>query len=521
MKRTLSSAFLFALSISASTLAFAEDLINSNSALTTPPPPRTRYIPSVPARTVEAPAPAPVAPINSSYIPSAPVRPTESMRKKIDNDSTTSRRGDVGLNTAMAKAYNFNPELFSYRSRLKAVDEQVPQAYSGWLPTAKINYGYGYDRETLNGRSATPNDKSHPINRSYSLSQPIFNGGESLARTSRAFNSVKLARVQLLDAEQRILGNAVKAYMDVVRTGEIRRLSLNNENVLLEQMQATKDRFKLGETTHTDVAQSESRYARAISDRVKAEGDYDVAKAAYLRVIGEPAPANLSMPAKLPTVPKTLEDALHDGLGKNPDMQAAVANRKISEDDVDLSKAALLPDVAFQGTKITDSNLTATRGFRVEEDTYMLNASIPIFQAGTEYSRIRQFKRTRQQRKEEFDASHDQTVQTITSRWRDLITARATIDSNKATVDSSIVALDGVKQEQEVGTRTTLDVLDAEQELFQAKVSLVTAQTKEVVAVYDLLAACGGLTASDLALNVQIYNPKAHEHDVRFRFIGF
>lgn len=626
MKRPLTSAFAFMLSIGVSSLALGEPAWLDNSNLTMPPAPKTRYIPSVPARSTnaattdapaqryvpsvparvveEAPTPAPAAPqadpeamsasapvmatpaenpphnyaapaaptpvvaqapaatpvmeavpapaaapiapattvittpepvtstapapvpsiaetkTGQQYVPSTPVRPMPEKAEDAPLPVIGGGPADRGLSDALAKAYNFNPELQSYRSRLKAVDEQIPQAYSGWLPSARADYSYGYDKEKLNNRSL---NGTHPEGKTLSVSQPIFNGGETIARTSRAFNSVTLGRAQLTDTEQRTLGDSVKAYMDVVRTDEILKLSINNEQVLKEQLQATQDRFKLGETTHTDVAQSESRLARATSDRVKAEGDLDVAKAAYLRNIGEapPAHSSLKMPQKLPPIPKSLEDALNIGLTKNPNMVAAKANHDIADNDVDIAVAAILPDVAFRGSKSENTGLNSARDFSSDETTFTLDASIPLYQGGAEYSRVRQNKRTRQQRKEELDSTRDSTVQDITSRWRDITTSRASIVSNKAAVDSATVALNGVRQEADVGTRTTLDVLDAEQELFLAKVNLVTAQSQEVVAVYNLLAACGTLTARDLALNVEPYNPKIHEQSVKYRVIGF
>ena len=454
------------------------------------------------------------------YIPPTPVRP---MPEKAENAPLAvigKGPADPGLSDALAKAYNFNPELQSFRSRAKSVDEQIPQAYSGWLPNARADYSYGYDKQKLDNRVY---NGTHPETKDISVTQPLFNGGETVARTSRAFNSVTLARAQLTDAEQRILGDSVKAYMDVVRTGEILKLSINNEQVLKEQLQATRDRFKLGETTHTDVAQSESRLARATSDRVRAEGDLDVAKAAYLRNIGEapPAHASLKMPEKLPPIPKSLEEALDIGLKKNPGLISASVNREIADNDVDIAVASILPDISLRGTKSKSDDLNLAKGVNSDESTFTLNASIPLYQGGAEYSRVRQNKRVRQQRKEEAESTRDETVQNITSRWRDITTSRASIVSNKSAVDSATVALNGVRQEADVGTRTTLDVLDAEQELFLAKVNLVTAQSQEVIAVYNLLATCGILTAPDLGLNVEPYNPKIHERSVKYRVIGF
>lgn len=553
MKRSSVFMLAFTLSIGVSSLAFAQQ------SLTTPPegmPELVRYVPSVPDRseapfatTTYAPSvPAPIeipieaqpqsiTPAPSAYSPSVPdlsesspqtpelstkYSPSVSDMEFGKNDlqkmvDLGSEAGSRGLNSALAKAYNFNPELKSFRSRLKSVDEQIPQAYAGWLPTLTFDYSYGYEKQTASNRDL---NGTHPEIKSLNVVQPIFNGGETLARTSRAFNAVTVGRAQLMDAEQQTLGDAVRAYIDVVRTDEILKLSTHNENVLKEQLQATKERFELGETTRTDVAQSEARLARATSDKVRAAGDLDVAKANYLRVIGEP-PINIKMPSNLPAIPKTLNEAMASGLSKNPQLVAADVTRYISDDDIDILQSALLPDVSLRGTLNRQDGLSSRSGGSFDSDALTINASIPIFQSGAEYSRVRQSKRTRQQRVEEFEATRDQTIESITSRWRDIETARASITSNKAAVESATLALNGVRQEADVGTRTTLDVLDAEQELFIAKVNLVTAKSREVIAVYALHAATGTLTAQDLGLAVQVYDPTEHEKSVKYRIIGF
>ena len=488
-----------------------------------------RYVPSVPARDIQA---SPVTPdvakpaaseiektrqlnsIKSSAKPAA-TSPAQAMAAPIAKAPAAT--AVKGLDSALAEAYNFNPELKSFRSRLKSIDEQIPQAYSGWLPSASAEYDYGYSQETVNKRKQ---NGTHPGTKSISVTQPVFNGGETIARTRRAFNTVEIGRAQLDGSEQNVLLDAVKAYIDVVRTAEILKLSTNNEEVLKEQLQATNDRFQLGETTRTDVAQSEARLARANSDKVRASGDYDVAKSTYLRVIGSPA-QNIAMPTKLPALPATLEQALSVGLENNPNLRAADFTRNVADQDVDIAIAAILPDVSVRAAAIRQDNLSVSRGLSSDEDLVTMQLRIPIFQQGAEYSRVRQNKRTREQRLEEYEATHNETVEKITSTWRDIHTARASIIANKSAVDSAAVALEGVRQEADVGTRTTLDVLDAEQELFLAKVNLVTAQSREVIAVYSLLAQIGKMKAQDLALNVDTYNPDIHEDHVKYKFIGF
>lgn len=477
-------------------------------------PPKT-YRPSVPARKTESEmakpaAAAPEAPITTTTqeIRKQPVKAPENIGKAVTSE---------GLAQALAKAYNFNPELKSFRSRLKAVDEQVPQARSGWLPSLSATYSRGKENETI-GNGAEVN--LSPQTKALTVNQPLFRGGETLARTDRALNAVEVARAELTDAEQQILLNAVRAYIEVVRSTKVLELSTNNEQVLKEQLEATNERFKLGETTRTDVAQSEARLARATSDKVRAKGDLDVARANYVRIIGE-EPKKASMPAKLPPLPESLEQALAVGLEQNPSLKAAEFNQQIADSDIDIAFASLLPDADLRGSLTRQKDASSTLRSDIDNDSVTVNVSIPLYQSGAEYSRIRQSKRTKEQRREQYEDTHNRTVESITRTWRDIETARASIKANKATVEGAEVALEGVRQEAEVGSRTTLDVLDAEQELFIARVNLVAAQASEVNAVHAHLAAIGYLTAGVLGLNVELYNPLEHYKDVRYQIIGW
>lgn len=541
MKATrLVSGFALAMALGVSSLAFAQ----------TPPP---GYKPSVPAgRMTEAQQAAqdkkakkstkaaPAAPavnaaeiektkeLNSIQRPPAgykPSVPAPAATATIPSDAKPNRdvmsprptMGVESLQAALAKAYNFNPDLKSFRSRLRATDEQVPQAYAGWLPSAALGYSYGYDRERS---GAGRPDNVHPQARTATVTQPIFNGGETIARTDRAYSAVDAGRAQLFAQEQEVLLDAVKAYIEVVRTKDVLELSTNNEQVLKEQLDATKERFDLGETTRTDVAQSEARLARASSDKIRAEGNYRVARANYVRIIGE-EPKTVEMPKKLPPMPKSLDQALVIGVGANPSLKQAEYNKSVADSDVDIAKSVLLPDVSARGQMSDQDDLTVNRGRSVDETSITLNVNVPLFQGGGEHSRIRAAKRTVEQRNEEYEEARNRTVEDITKTWRDVETARASIVANTATVQSAEVALEGVKQEADVGSRTTLDVLDAEQELFVSRVNLVTAQASEVTAVFSHLNALGQLSAQNLGLNVEIYDPTKHQKHVKYWLLGW
>lgn len=548
MKATrLVSGFALAMALGVSSLAFAQ----------TPPP---GYKPSVPARLTEAQQAAEAKKATkknaastgelnkieaektkalndvqrppAGYRPSiaAPVvtdmpaasmtapAPAAAVPAPYDRDAAPTRAAATeSLQSALAKAYNFNPDLKSFRSRLRATDEQVPQAYAGWLPSAALGYSYGYDRSRTG--NARP-EGVHPETKTATVTQPVFNGGETIARTDRAYSAIDAGRAQLAAQEQEVLLDAVKAYIEVVRTKDVLQLSTNNEEVLKEQLGATKERFDLGETTRTDVAQSEARLARANSDKIRAEGNYRVARANYVRIIGE-EPKVGEMPKKLPPIPKSLEQALVIGVDANPSLKQAEHNVKVADSDIDIAKSAVLPDVNLRGQMSDQEDLTTNRGRSVDETTVTVNVNVPLYQGGGEHSRIRAAKRTVEQRNEEYQEARNRTVEDITKTWRDVETARASIVANKAAVDGAEVALEGVRQEADVGSRTTLDVLDAEQELFVARVNLVTAQANEVTAVFSHLNALGQLNAQNLGLPVEIYDPVKHQKHVKYWLLGW
>ncbi len=425
----------------------------------------------------------------------------------------------ISLEEALIHAYNFNPSLKAERAAHEATNEQLPQAYSGFLPTVSASYSKEKDKEKLVAR---PTSTTHPTSKSISITQPVFDGFDSWYQIKQAKNNILVADSQLRKVEQAILTDAVIAYIDVVRTHEIVNLSRNNENVLSEQLKATKDRFELGETTRTDVSQSEARLSRAQSDRIKAEGDYIQAKAEYKRVFGIEADDTMAMPSNLPRIPNNFEDVLARTLANNPDVYLAKYKKESLKNSVRRAKSSLLPSVSIVGSMSRQTGLSSTRvSTDIDNDTVALNVSIPLYQAGAEYSAIRQAKNNERSAQYLYSEARDQAISKATTAWQQVVTTRANTRANISNVKSAKLALEGVRQEQEVGARTTLDVLDAEQELFIAQLNLVTAVRNSVLAVYNVKSAMGELTAGSLELDVALYNPNKHLNDIKYKFIGF
>ena len=427
------------------------------------------------------------------------------------------------LNTALGQTYLANPTLDSARAQLRSTDEGVPQALSGWRPTvtAQANAGAAW---THNGTDAVPgqsivdrNQQFYPRTYSLTVTQPVFSGFGTVSGTHAAENRVKAGRAQLLDTEQQVLFQAIQAYMSVVTNQSILELRRNNEKVLQAQLQATNDRFQAGEVTKTDVAQAQSRLQGATADRIAAEGDLTASIAVYRQVVGQ-EPVQLSMPNVPPNLPLKQEEVVSLAQGQ-PQVVAAQFVVDATKDDIDTQFSELLPSVSVQGTLSHTDEQQSDRD-HADDGTILGVLTVPLYQAGAPDSRVRQAKQLYQQAIRQLDEARRSADQQAIAAWQALETAQAQIVSFQEQVRATDIALEGVRQEQSVGARTVLDVLDAEQESLNAKVNLVTAQTNLVIARYQVLQAIGRLNAKDLALNVPLYDPAKHYNEVRNKWWG-
>lgn len=428
------------------------------------------------------------------------------------------------LNAALAQTYLGNPTLDAQRAQLRATDEGVPQALSGWRPTVtgQVSAGpewnhNGNKMTTQQAAAIDRNTQFFPRTYSITVTQPIFNGFGTVSSTKAAENRVRAGRAQLLDTEQQVLLQAVQAYMNVVADQSILDLNINNRKVLEAQLQATKDRFEAGEVTKTDVAQAESSLAGAVASVTQAQGTLENEKSVYRQVIGS-EPVGLSMPSIPVNLPTKFEDAVTLSQ-QQPQVIAAQYVEQASKDDIDTQFSQMLPSVSLQGSF---SHIDDNTGRDQENDdgTILGVLSVPLYQAGAPDSRVRQAKQVYQQARKQLDEARRSAEQQVVAAWQTLVTAQAQIQSFEEQVKANDIALEGVRQEQTVGARTVLDVLDAEQAALNSRVSLVTAQTNLVIARYQLLAAIGRLNAKDLALKVDVYDPTRHYKDVRNKIWG-
>lgn len=420
------------------------------------------------------------------------------------------------LEEALVAAYTNNPTLLAQRATLRATDEGVSQALAGWRPTVSVAASVAARRSDTN--LTTKTTSLQPRSLSLSITQPLYRGGRTVAAIDSAEAAVAAGRAQLQVIEQQVLLGTVTAYLDVLRDQALVQLNQNNVAVLQRQLEATRDRFEVGELTRTDVSQAESRFSRAISDLVQAEGNLESRRAGFENLVGN-RPGVLERVPPLAGLPADVETALAIALERNPSFLVATGTERASAFAVRSARGALWPSVSLDGDYARSDEATS-RSSESTTSTLAARVSIPLYQSGSEYSDIRELVQTNNRRRIEVEESRRDVIEDVTQAWVRLNTATARIRSRVDQVAAAEVALDGVQQEAEVGSRTTLDLLDAEQELLDARVLLVTAERDEYVAGFDLRAAVGQLTAADIGLPVSVYDPVEYYSRIRNRLIG-
>lgn len=434
--------------------------------------------------------------------------------------SPTSSAFGQTLEEAMVAAYLSNPSLRAEQAAVRATDEDVAQAISNWRPTIELTADSGYEVNDSSLRSGTAAEQTrHPTSMNLELTQPLFRGGRTLAETSEAENNVMADRARLTGVEQDILLEAAIAYLDVVRDTAVLELNTNNEAVHQRQLEATQDRFQVGEITRTDVHQSEARLANATADRVQSHSTLAAARAAFMNVTGESPSISLDMPALPPGVPESKEIVITEAALNNPDVISAQYDERAAIDNVDVIWGELLPEVELTASTGRDLNSTGV-STRIDTTEAIISVTIPLYQSGSVYSRLRAAKQQVAETRYGIDQQRRNVTEEASNAWDNLKSAQARVTSFRTAIQAAKVAFDGVEREASVGSRTVLDVLDAEQELLDARVSFTRAKHDEAVAVFQVLAAMGRMTAHHLQLPVDFYDPTQHYEEVRDLWIG-
>jgi len=436
------------------------------------------------------------------------------------------------LTDALAETYNTNPQLLAQRALLRATDEQVPQALSFWRPTVAFTGQAGIATASLEAQpdaaaqaAGVTRSVRHAITRpnlvQFQGTQPIYRGGRTVAQTRQAINTVESTRAQTLAVETSVFQAVAMAYLDVVRDQALVDVDRNNVEVLRKQLEATQDRFRVGEVTRTDVAQAESSLAQAQGQLVAQQGILETSRAEYVRAVGHP-PGRLLLPRDRPVLPATREEALSLAENSNFSVISAKFAELAARDNIDVVRGQLLPQVSVVGTLArTYDQSISFKGSLSNSAQVTAQLTMPLYEGGAIYSQTRQAEQTVGQRRSQVDDARRAAVQTATQFWSTLQAARASIASFASAVRAAQIALEGVQQEALVGTRTTLDVLIQNQQLLTTQSQLITAQHDAALAEFNLAAAVGRLIAPELRLPVKLYDMEAHYREVRDKWIGF
>jgi outer membrane protein len=432
------------------------------------------------------------------------------------------------IEAALVRAYQNNPQLNAQRASVRSTDENVPQALSGYRPSVAVTASAGTQyTDVLDNAGGSANvlvkTDTHGVNAPRSvgatISQTVFNGQQTANKTRAAESQVSGAREGLRVLEQTVLLSAATIYMDYLRDAAIVEVQRSNVRVLEQTLKQTQDRFNVGEVTRTDVAQSEAQLAAGQTQLLTADANLVTTRANFRRIIGN-EPDQLAPGSPVDRfLPKALSGAVDLSLTENPNVTAAMFGIDVSFLQVKINEGALLPTVSLQASvqQSYEQQLSIYRSFGASA---VAQLSIPVYQGGAEYSLIRQSKETVAQQRLNLEQVRDATRANTVTAWGQLVAGKAQVASAQSQVSASEIALNGVREEAKAGQRTTLDVLNQQQALVNARVALVTAQHDRVVASYAVLNAVGRLSPQVLSLATITYDPRVHYQQVRDSWFG-
>ncbi|HET9067976.1 MAG TPA: TolC family outer membrane protein [Amaricoccus sp.] len=414
------------------------------------------------------------------------------------------------LADALVKAYQTSPLLESSRAALRGVDEDLPQARAARRPQlgASVSLSTQTTAEAIEDQL---NDSQAALN----ASLLIFDNGQTKAGVESARNRIAAGRADLKSIEQQVLFDAVQAYVQVLRDQEFVRLAGNDVGRLDETLTATRNRFDVGEVTRTDVSQSESRLAASRSTLAGARGQLAISREAYRAAVGAAAD-NLEPLPSLPKVVDTVAEATAIGVQRNPQIVAAQFSERVAVYDFDRALAAKGPQLSITAGVGVERGNGGFEGW--DGNTFGqvgISGSLPLYTGGRNDSLVRQAQALLDQRRFELQDTAREVTQSVGQAWAELIVARASIVARREQVEAARIAAEGVAEEARLGARSTLDVLDADQERLEAEAEVVRALADEYIATYGLLQAMGLLTVQHLKLGIETYDPDVNFTRVR------
>ncbi|MEM6625205.1 MAG: TolC family outer membrane protein [Pseudomonadota bacterium] len=422
------------------------------------------------------------------------------------------------LGDAIASAYQRNPTLLAERKARAIADENLKQAKSQRLPQVSLTSSLGLEEtETTRdfGGGALPGfgDQSNRIaSAGIEARQSLYAGGRIAAGVRQARAGVDSADGELEAASQSLILDVVTAYVDVISDEASHEIRKNNVNVLEQQLQAASDRFDVGEVTRTDVAQAEARLSGAEADLAASRAQLESTRALFAELVGR-APVQLEPYPPAPGLPAELEEAIELALAANPSLAASRASEAAAEQAVKVARGQLRPNVDLVGAAgVQETNSDDT--FRDSNASLTAQFQMPLFQGGLLRSQVRSAKLQYDQARLQTQAIERSLIANVSRAWYNVISANRAIESSRRQVAAAEIAFEGAEQELSVGLRTTLDVLDQEQELLEARLGFVLAERTAYVATHQLLQSLGGLTPEALAVNTPLYDPDVYSQSL-------
>lgn len=437
------------------------------------------------------------------------------------------------LTQALSEAYADNPTLQEQRANLRATDENVPAALAGWRPTVEIQGTAGritgtseeafpgtnpFTGQSTLTRATLAQSRNEAIGQ-LTVTQPIFQGGATVARTHEAKNSVYAARAQLLVTEQSVFTKVVQAYVGVITDRQLLALDINNRRVLSQQLRAVQDQFNVGEITETSVAQAKAALAGAEEQVEVARGNHHIAYETFRQLVGAYPARHLVPPQPLALPVKGKADLVRQAMLNNPSVVSALFTQAANQDAVDVAIAALAPQLSVSASAFDESNPSGPHS-RTTGGQVLANLTVPLYQGGSEYAAIRQARDKVQYAIAAVVDARRTAVQSATQAYEGLIASKAAVRSTDAQMRSDAIALDGTERQEIVGTRTTLDVLNAQQLLLNAQTTQIQNIANVVDESYSIASAIGRLTATDLALPVTHYDDLKYYRAVKDALFG-
>jgi outer membrane protein len=432
--------------------------------------------------------------------------------------------GAQTLQDSLVSAYRGNPALEADRARQRAQDEDVSRAWGGYRPQVVVSgeAGLGRDRTVLPTEcqdpttfiafkcSVTQRDYRWPNQEAAQVKQEIWDGNRTFADVSHSKWAVANGREILTSTEQTVLGGAVQAYYDLYRDEQIVAIQKDFVHSLEGERKAAVARYGVKDVTRTDVAQADARLARGVADLRQFEGNLETSRSAFILAVGLTPSARLPEPPPLPNqlLPQNVDEAL-EFTEENPDLKATVFAEKAAQSDIDLAESQFMPDVSLSAVASHGAHTDYT-GTQLTTGQVLLSVTLPLYDGGVASARTRSAKHTFGQRRLTTDLQRIRTRDQIRKAWENLQATKARIVALQENEKANLVALDGVKQELKVGSRTEIDVLNAQQEVFDARIGLLRSQHDAAVSAYSLLLACGRLTAEALNLPVERYDAAEH-----------